>query len=149
MTAGEAKRQITSFRDRTTEPIKKALNVAIKALDLLEKKEKAEKVADKLGRLLCDEFDYWNSNEGIKDRKEAQRLLDLQAEGRIIVLPVPIGEKFYEVDKWGEQIIENIIWNIFTLDYIKSIKDEWGEWFFATREEAEKQLEELRNEQGL
>lgn len=70
-------------------------------------------------------------------------LMEKQENGLIIELPAPIGSDVWLVHKQdGYCTVSYVDMMIFPLDLI----EEWGKTVFATREEAEKRLEELKNE---
>lgn len=73
----------------------------------------------------------------------SMELLDKKEKGLLIELPVPIGSDVWLVHKQdGYCTVSYVDMMIFPLDLI----EEWGKTVFATREEAEKRLEELKNE---
>lgn len=153
------------------------------ALDLLEKQEKAEKVANKLAKLLGDEEETdkaieqfkWERDTAIHQLEEigkgfgekmddVKALVDAKAEGRIIELPVPIGSEHYYIARDKRRGIKKVkvcgIWTSCnpTCNHMliadvegtfstQCVFDEIGTRFFATREEAEKCLKELRGEE--
>lgn len=76
----------------------------------------------------------------------ATDLLKLKSQNRIIELPMPIGSIVYGISSRNE--VEKFMISIhFPLGFLRSLMIVWGKEVFATREEAEARLKELRNEQ--
>lgn len=94
---------------------------------------------------------YW-LNEVAELLEELKSYKDLEEQGLLVKLPCPIGTTTWDI--CGMDIRENVVSGI---EYCKDGKwflwaneDEWlgelGELVFFTREEAEKKLEEMKND---
>ena len=81
-----------------------------------------------------------------EDTSKAERiraLLKADAEGRVVVLPCKAGDTVYCASKRYNRIDELTIHSIET---IVLLGKKWGKRVFVSREEAEKALEEIRND---
>lgn len=81
---------------------------------------------------------------------KALDLLEKQEQGLLIELPVPLGTEVWSYeDIWsgdGDHIEKTVIVNApVEIDLLYN-SENWGVTVFATKEEAEKRLEELRND---
>lgn len=84
---------------------------------------------------------YWDWDE--ENFKVAEKLAtyeDLEEQGLLVRLPVPLGSKVYWIstrDKQNPIIFEKI--------FVLGMLYFWDSTVFATREEAEKKFEEMKN----
>ena len=88
------------------------------------------------------ESDVWvKQHDYISAAQKLAEYEDLEEHGLLVRLPVPLGSKVYWIstrDKQNPIIFEKF----FTLGMLYF----WNSTVFATREEAEKKLEEMKNE---
>jgi hypothetical protein len=76
----------------------------------------------------------------------ADRLAELEdkiEQGTLIELPCEVGDKVYEIEtSVGEddRLVYSICETLFSFECLES----WGDWYFLTREEAEKRLKDLQ-----
>ena len=81
----------------------------------------------------------------------ARELVDLMVKkrsGQVIELPVPIGTTIYIIDSYvgGPHIYAATVDSSDSIDWIRYLCRKWGETVFATKEEAEAKLKELKND---
>lgn len=112
-----------------------------------------ERLTERMENAPDGESDVWVKNHDyIKASEKLATYEDLEEQGLLVRLPCPIGTTVWDI--CGMDIRENVVSG---LEYDKDGKwflwaneDEWlGELnvlVFLTREEAEKKLEELKNE---
>ena len=96
---------------------------------------------DKLCKNICDDIEYDCSKCGLE--KALEKLADyedLEEQGLLVRLPVPLGSKVYWISTRDKQ---NPI--IFEKFFVLGMLYFWDSTVFATREEAEKKLEEMNN----
>ena len=95
---------------------------------------------DKLCKNICDDIEYDCSKCGLE--KALEKLADyedLEEQGLLVRLPVPLGSKVYWIstrDKQNPIIFEKI--------FVLGMLYFWDSTVFAIREEAEKKLEEMK-----
>lgn len=126
---------------------------------------------DKLCKNICDDIEYDCSKCGLE--KALEKLADyedLEEQGLLVRLPCKVGDTVWElclcddgnyrifpmivktISEYGtlKQVKKDItIWNIYAeSDYTYMYKSfaDFGKTVFSTKEEAEKKLEELKNE---
>lgn len=116
----------------------------IEALDLLEKQEQAEaKITFADIETATKQLEEMEMNT-----HKLQAMCDLydkQQRGLIIELPVPIESYVYEANSYRKQVYGYFINSETTVSDILDINEDWGKVYFATREEAEARLKELKN----
>lgn len=82
----------------------------------------------------CDEI--------LKAYDKVLDLLKKQEQGLIIELPIPIGSIVWGMNTDNSKVMQML----FRSSQIESVIKWWGKTVFATREEAEARLKELKNE---
>lgn len=87
------------------------------------------------------ESDVWvKQHDYISAARKLAAYEDLEEKGLLVRLPVPLGSKVYWIstrDKQNPIIFEKI--------FVLGMLYFWDSTVFATREEAEKELEEMKN----
>ena len=87
-------------------------------------------------------FDHNCTNAVANENCEYQEYRNKKDQGLIIELPIPIGSTIWVID---DSLAEPYGWKVTTFNAMAVIR-EWGKTVFATKEEAEKQLVEMRGE---
>lgn len=101
--------------------------------------------------LMNEELNKQHKADCVKDAEEHEQLAewleklksyeDLEEQGLLVRLPVPLGSKVYWISTRDKQ---NPI--IFEKFFVLGMLYFWDSTVFATREEAEKKLEEIQND---
>lgn len=88
-------------------------------------------------------FSYWMNNSDYGKTWLAYRnKQEAEAKGEIVELPCKVGTIVYRIrDMYSE---EDTVYTIEPTPFRIGLMDDWEIWAFATREEAEKRLEELQ-----
>lgn len=80
------------------------------------------------------------------DLERLEKLAEADRDGRLVVLPCKVGDTVYRIFNPSDREPVISAHTLMSVDYIVRWLDKFGKTVFLTREEAEKALEEMKDE---